>query len=463
MTFNWPTTGFTGTEVEAFETAYKELAEAIYTEYGEYIDDETVNYYFNIVELKTPYQWKQNIKIFLEQGFLYASFIVKQRAGNSGNGTDFDLGSSPYYYPNRSSEAKANILKAMGCIAEKKAIESCYDENQAEDPDGILPRSDDVDDIIDLIAADDPNEEQGQEPKCEDFLGALTQQDQKQQEDPTCLTHGIADVGWWIAQMMHWSLGLQYGLVGYYLKGEGGQVENAKWNWIGNGFQFVRSGLGFGPIDLKTRTYTRKWMAQPRKMESPQHRFEGYTHKLISEDATSYGVPGGRVWVISSSSDTGFPNFKNILGDYTVVTDGNETYAIDSSMPQWDTIGVGCSPESPCLSWDTPTGKAYITSISDSNIKQIRDDYDFDYGFEIRRTTAADGNAGDAFNDEQIESGPLFENPTTTPCEASDNTAGMSGVYRRVVANNHGTGRTERGEYFDENCKGKPFAIKLSY
>ena len=52
MALTFPTTGFTGTEVEAFETAYKELAEAIYTEYGEYIDDETVNYYFNIVELK---------------------------------------------------------------------------------------------------------------------------------------------------------------------------------------------------------------------------------------------------------------------------------------------------------------------------------------------------------------------------------------------------------------------------
>ena len=141
MALTFPTTGFTGTEVEAFETAYKELAEAIYAHYYNEIESdhnqEDIEYYTQFNKLKTPYQWKENIKLFLEQGFLYASFIVKQRAGNNGNGTNFDLDSSPYYYPNRSSEAKANILKAMGCIAEKKAIESCYDENQAEDPDGV--------------------------------------------------------------------------------------------------------------------------------------------------------------------------------------------------------------------------------------------------------------------------------------------------------------------------------------
>ena len=58
MTFNWPTTGFTGTEVEAFETAYKELAQEIMNRYDN----------ANVIkaDLLTPYRNSYLMQIFLQ-------------------------------------------------------------------------------------------------------------------------------------------------------------------------------------------------------------------------------------------------------------------------------------------------------------------------------------------------------------------------------------------------------------
>ena len=99
MTFNWPTTGFTGTEVEAFETAYKELAEKIISTYNvqsnptrEYPTSGGFNRFINGDTLPTsflypPYKNGDLMEFLLQEAFLYASFIIKQRAGNTGPGT----------------------------------------------------------------------------------------------------------------------------------------------------------------------------------------------------------------------------------------------------------------------------------------------------------------------------------------------------------------------------------------
>ena len=87
MTFNWPDIPFSGTEVDAFVVEYKALAQAIIDDY----DDRRVN----LTNVKLPFQRREDVKIFLEYGLTYAAFIVKQRAGNSGPGGDFQLGNSP--------------------------------------------------------------------------------------------------------------------------------------------------------------------------------------------------------------------------------------------------------------------------------------------------------------------------------------------------------------------------------
>ena len=63
MTFNWPTTGFTGTEVEAFETAYKELADEIVIAYDKGINGVGISQN----NLKLPYRNIHDLKLFLER------------------------------------------------------------------------------------------------------------------------------------------------------------------------------------------------------------------------------------------------------------------------------------------------------------------------------------------------------------------------------------------------------------
>lgn len=116
MTFNWPTTGFTGTEVEAFETAYKELAEEIINTFTNLTQK-----YDNVSKLYPPYQSVDLMKVLLEEGLIYSSFIIKQRANNSGGGTNFDFSASPFASTLSETEF-ALFLKNAGCILDRKSV-----------------------------------------------------------------------------------------------------------------------------------------------------------------------------------------------------------------------------------------------------------------------------------------------------------------------------------------------------
>ena len=95
MTFNWPDIPFSGTEVDAFVTEYKALAQAIIDEYeidnGKVIIMDKIERY-----IEEPYRDINFLKELLEGGLLYASFIIKQRSGGTGPGTDFVIGNSPF-------------------------------------------------------------------------------------------------------------------------------------------------------------------------------------------------------------------------------------------------------------------------------------------------------------------------------------------------------------------------------
>jgi len=165
MTFNWPDIPFSGTEVDAFVVEYKALAQTIYDDWDD--DSEMRIYDYDptnrnppIPLLKAPFRRRSTIKILLENGLLYAAFIVKQRAGNSGPGTDFELGNSPVT-PSLSSTERLKLFQNLGCVFTKEAMECAYRKNNDDkdppvdlgDPyrvlqdDGIPDDPDDDDDI----------------------------------------------------------------------------------------------------------------------------------------------------------------------------------------------------------------------------------------------------------------------------------------------------------------------------
>jgi len=438
MSFNWPEIPFTGAEVEAFVDAYIELAESIIDDYT----DNTSTYPVDFMLVKSPYRQKENIKLFLEYGLIYAAFIVKQRAGNSGPGTNFILGSSPYN-SSLTDEQKRKIIKRLGCTFKYSEMFGSYVENGKNDPDGSLPSLKDVAELLD----DDYTKE-----NCDDFWGWLTHKSTTEEEVPSCNAIILPIIAASIAKAVNFLLGLMFGLLARYLQGTGGVVSNDEWNTIG--------GSG---SDILFRQLTYEWMTRPRKTSEtkfigiwtqPAHAFSGYTIQLTSSNASAYGVPGGKVWLLDTSTQIEIPSIKNVLGNYTVITNGSETIGIDTSVPS--------------AQWDTPTGKAYISSMSPSNIKQIRDDYDFDdYGWKLYREPGE--LAGESFSDNQIKSGYLYDG-TTTPCQAVSEGGSapgknpISGASRWIVANTHGSVKIDLGEYDPTViCQSKPFAIKLLF
>ena len=133
MTFDWPDIPFSGTEVDAFVAEYKALAQTIYDEWDD--DGEMRIYDFDpsaadlpIPLLKAPFRRRSTIKILLENGLLYAAFIVKQRAGNSGPGTDFDLGNSPLS-PSMTVGERYELFSNLGCVFTPEAMECAHRKN----------------------------------------------------------------------------------------------------------------------------------------------------------------------------------------------------------------------------------------------------------------------------------------------------------------------------------------------
>jgi len=160
MSFTWPEIPFTGAEVEAFVAAYKELAESIYNNWSNEVKvDDYGNSY-----LEKPFTNKEVVKELLIHGLLYASFIIKQRSGSEGPGTNFDLSASPYR-PSLTNAEKEYIIKNLGCVFTPDGMRSAWNTNTGGN---APPRLDDgFEGLLDDLFNNGPTKPEEQDEGCQ--------------------------------------------------------------------------------------------------------------------------------------------------------------------------------------------------------------------------------------------------------------------------------------------------------
>ena len=124
MTFNWPDIPFNGSEVSTFVDAYKDLGDAIIDQWDEKVDPR---------ELHAPFTNKDTVKELIQAGLVYASFIIQQRAGVAGPGTDFDLGNSPTPIPLDINE-RIQFYEDLGCVWDEDKMGDSWEESNRRFP-----------------------------------------------------------------------------------------------------------------------------------------------------------------------------------------------------------------------------------------------------------------------------------------------------------------------------------------
>ena len=491
--FNWPDIPFSGTEVDAFVVEYKALAESIMEDYDTTfrydstgtvkINPETEEEISGITlkeRLKLPFQEKENVRTFLEHGLLYAAFIVKQRAGNAGPGTDFNLENSPLPRPLPEGPTK-RTNKDIGPSANEEALKRCFEDHQegkrnstggsggaggsggnggsgagpgTGGPGSNPPPGDDP--------GDDPDDNNGPPPEkfppgpddimrsqqnsenleeCGPVIAAV---DAAQSKHPALnvtqcmdiLSAGLFDKVISFAGNLRWTYlwKLSFALVYRYLSGVGGR------------FTLPELRAATSPL---AGIWIREDIIEVLNVTGP------FVLDLSPAARAGYGMSANDNAYILEARKVG--GFKNSLGDFTVITDGTEDTQVITKGPLYDRGKVTMVPNG-------------LTNIS--QIKQVRDDYDFnDYGFVVDR--ALGGFAGDLIDDNQIKTGTEWKDPATTPCDAAVYDAKDQGDskwnplspgqwIRYLIARNAGA-TTEAGQYVNSLCKGKPFGVHFDW
>ena len=413
MTFNWPDIPFSGTEVDAFVAEYKIVAEEIY-----------YNYSYNTLELETPYTNDAAFKKYLEYGLIYAAFIVKQRAGNSGPGTDFILGNSPFGPTTAmdTPEKRKNIMKNLGCVATPGAMINCWAENKENDPsldpyDELSPEDEPwkgpIQDLMDLFNGIGP----GTNPPDDDCDGFYAKYDEVQDE-----YNGVNN-------KVLWSVLLEIAKPLFALGGGGAgllSIELLKRYLQGTGGSFTES-TNWGSANLYKDAVKGQIKSHINWWKNNDYAFKELTMSQTWRDA--FGL---------STSDK----------VYQVRFERNFFLA---SCFGTATVVLSADPK-----------------LGDFEVKRLVDDYDFFYGWEIVRSYTGIDVPGQPFNDLQITSGANRKSggscvPNTTVCTA----IGREGIHwaiRYPVADAAGQGCWDKWEdHPNSENSGKPFTININF
>lgn len=417
MSFNWPEIPFTGAEVEAFVNEYKIVAEELY-----------YNYSYDSLELLTPYVNKSAFKKYLEYGLIYAAFIVKQRAGNSGPGTDFDLNNSPYSPTDamNTPEKRKKIMENLGCVFDPGEMIVSWQENKENDPsldpyDELGPEDEpwkgpvgDLMDALTGLGATNPDDE------CNGFYARY----ENINNNPPINANGPL----WsvILNLGEKTLGFLGGASGYlavqllrrYLEGTGGVfTENSVWglasksgvkNEIKNHINFWKNNTSVVQPLESGLTASSTWR----------------TYFGLSESDVVFRVAFANNFTLASC-----------FGTATVVLSGDPVFG-------------------------------------DFEVKRLIDDYDFFYGWEVVRSFIGNDFEGAPINDLSITSGANRKttgnktgpcDPNTTVCNAIDR-EGIHWAIRFPVAGSFGPGCYDKWEdHPNAEDSGKPFSININF
>tara|TARA_B100002019_G_scaffold94352_1_gene81299 strand:- start:1957 stop:3369 length:1413 start_codon:yes stop_codon:yes gene_type:complete len=470
MSFNWPDVPFSGTEVDAFVVEYKALAQTIYdTWYDEVgMDDHGA---VSWEHLEPPYESRENVRLYLESALLYSAFVVKQRAGNSGPGTDFVLGSSPLNtsLPNPKLES---LYKRLGCSFADAHL--CYEEG-----DGTPPKFNNAPPPIEELANGGPgNAPPGQgdpgnagnppppgppyppnEPNDECPGGSGHNGDDGSVNNGEGLT--VPKQAWIVVMEILKGIAYVIGVAGlwhaadmviHFLNGTGttytGPNRNMKNKLRIDAHNHLRNaGQPGGPKNSRMPdfidTNTLDFIKGP------------YVELPAAARATLGLSPSQKAWRMDFTGSY----MSGAFGRALIVSDGTETIDIHPFAPQ------GYDPND--SRWWIPRDSENRPNVN--KITHILDDYDFNYSWSIVRSDIATDFPGiDTPDDIQIVSGSGFcgedGNSNRTVCGALTSTGnrGKGYLQRLPVAEAHGDGCKD----WDPNLSsrdGRPYTVRITF
>ena len=394
MTFNWPDIPFSGTEVDAFVTEYKALAQAIYEDSNNIIYD----------VLKMPYREPENIKILLENGLLYASFIVKQRSGGTGPGTDFILDNSPYRPPFTSGQI-INLLKSLGCVFTEDAMNQAWQINKEKDPSLDDPRG--------LFSPDGT-------PNLNDFV----------QNVMNTLLNG-ADGNPNNLNLNDYLQQLQQAEIG----------ELDAWtDFLISMWEGIRAPFGVNPFRGMITTSVRQYLSD-NGAQITNSNFSDDEITLVKEKVQELYENDRNIW------PEGHPQRANIFGAgvpfIDVTNNFNATQQQAFNLPPGGTI-----VQMPAYGTDLRQLLGVFTAVVDANgnVISVHDDFDFLYGNEIDRS-GTNQIPGSPYNPSQVVDGASWGNNAT----------------KEQVQNEHPGGQRAVIIEYKDRGKGTPVPITLIF
>ena len=427
MSFNWPDVPFSGTQVDAFVVAYKAFAQEVLDAYSTqfYGEENSIEY------LHLPYMTRENMRIYLEKALIYSTFVIKQRAGESGPGTDFELGNSPMNVELPPGEAES-LLKKMGCTWDNDSFDICFENGDNDNPDdntaGLPPPyppeiDDTKDGPPDDSNPDDPPGPDDDEPDdCPEYLsnyrgGGKNATNNGQTPDKSAIWGAyvtiLKTVGAGLLITGRGSMWTSGDMLDHYLKGSGSQYTGAS---------FVRPTLG-----VEINGYINQFRNSSNHVSelNPSNSTRS-AYGMSANDKMYFVDFHGYLWLASA------------FGRATVITDGSEN-------------NVG----------------SIIGNIS--YVKQVIDDYDFKYAFSIIRNSGLAGLPLE--DDDEIKSGELLcpeehgqSGDQRTVCGAltGGGFSGLQYAVRLPVAEAHGDGCRNFNEA-QSNETGKPFPVRIQF